>query len=79
MAGIDHVAVTDEQLRTARHAYYAAISYVDERIGDVLGALADSGLRDDTIVLFTADHGELLGERGLWYKMAFFEPASRIP
>lgn len=79
MAGVDDVELTDEQLRTARHAYYAAISYVDERIGEVLGALAETGLRDDTIVLFTTDHGELLGERGLWYKMAFFEPAARVP
>jgi choline-sulfatase len=79
MAGIDDIELTDAQLRTARHAYYAAISYVDERIGEVLGALAESGLRDDTIVLFTADHGEFLGERGLWYKMAFFEPAARVP
>jgi choline-sulfatase len=79
MAGFDDMELTDEQLRTARHAYYAAISYVDERIGEVLGALAESGLRDDTIVLFTADHGELLGERGLWYKMAFFDPAARVP
>ena len=66
-------------MRRARHAYYAAISYADERIGEVLGALAESGLRDDTIVLFTADHGEMLGERGLWYKMAFFEPSARVP
>ena len=79
MAGIDDVELTDEQVRTARHGYYAAISYVDERIGEVLGALAESGLRDETIVLFTADHGEMLGERGLWYKMAFFEPAAHVP
>jgi choline-sulfatase len=79
MAGIDEAGLTDAQVRRARHAYYAAISYVDERIGEVLGALAESGLRDDTIVLFTTDHGELLGERGLWYKMAFFEPAARVP
>ncbi len=79
MAGIDDVELTDEQLRRARHAYFAAISYVDERIGEVVAALAESGLRDDTIVLFTTDHGELLGERGLWYKMAFFEPAARVP
>jgi choline-sulfatase len=45
----------------------------------VLGALAESGLEDDTIVAFTADHGEMLGERGLWYKMAFFEDAARVP
>ena len=79
MAGFDDVELTDEQLRTARHGYYAAISYVDERIGEVLGALRECGLQDDTIVLFTADYGELLGERGLWYKMAFFEPAARVP
>jgi choline-sulfatase len=79
MAGVDDVALTVEQLRRARHAYYAAISYADERIGDVLAALAESGLRDATTVVFTADHGEMLGERGLWYKMAFFEPSARVP
>jgi len=79
MCGIDEVALTDAQVRRARHAYYAAISYVDERIGEVLDELAATGLDDDTIVLFTADHGELLGERGLWYKMSFFEPSARIP
>jgi choline-sulfatase len=79
MSGFDDVALSDERVRRARHAYYAAISYVDERIGEVLGALAETGLRDDTIVVFCADHGEMLGERGLWYKMAFFEPSARVP
>jgi choline-sulfatase len=79
MAGIDDVTLSEEQIRRARHAYYAAISYVDERIGEVLGALRETGLDQDTIVVFTADHGEMLGERGLWYKMAFFEGAARVP
>jgi choline-sulfatase len=79
MTGIDEAAVTDAQVRRARHGYYAAISYVDERIGEVLDALSAAGLAGDTIVVFTSDHGELLGERGLWYKMAFFEPAARVP
>jgi choline-sulfatase len=79
MSGIDEVALSAEDIVRARHAYYAAISYVDERIGAVLGALEATGLREDTIVVFTADHGEMLGERGLWYKMAFFEPAARVP
>src|SRR5215211_833107 len=65
MSGIDEVSLSDDQVRRARRAYYAAISYVDERIGEVLGALSAAGLADDTIVLFTADHGEMLGERGL--------------
>jgi choline-sulfatase len=79
MSGVDDLALSDDQVRRARHAYFAAISYVDERIGDVLGALAATGLDGDTTVVFTADHGEMLGERGLWYKMAFFEPSVRVP
>jgi choline-sulfatase len=79
MCGVDEAALTDEQVRRARHAYFAAISYVDERIGEVLGALREAGLEDDTLVVFTADHGEMLGERGLWFKMAFFEDSVRVP
>jgi choline-sulfatase len=79
MAGMDEVSLSDDQVRRARHAYYAAITYVDERIGEVLAALRETGLAADTIVVFTADHGEMLGERGLWYKMAFFESAARVP
>jgi choline-sulfatase len=79
MCGTDAAALSDAQIRHARHAYFAAISYVDERIGQVLGALSDSGLEDETLVVFTADHGEMLGERGLWYKMAFFEDSARVP
>ena len=67
-------------MRRARHGYYAAISYVDERIGrGARGAATRRASRDDTIVVFTADHGEMLGERGLWYKMAFFEQSARVP
>jgi choline-sulfatase len=79
MCGVDEASPTEDQVRTARHGYYAAISYVDERVGEVLGALRDGGLDDDTIVVFTADHGEMLGERGLWYKMSFFEQSARVP
>jgi choline-sulfatase len=79
MIGIDEAGVSGEQLRAARHGYYAAISYVDERIGEVLTALRDAGLDGETVVAFTADHGEMLGERGLWYKMSFFEPSARVP
>jgi choline-sulfatase len=79
MLGVDEAGLSAVQVRTARHAYYAAISYVDERIGDLLAALRDAGLGDETIVVFTADHGELLGERGLWYKMSFFEASARVP
>jgi choline-sulfatase len=79
MSAIDDVALTDEQILLARHAYYAAISYVDERIGMVLSAMRDTGLDENTVIVFTADHGEFLGERGLWYKMSFLEPSARVP
>jgi choline-sulfatase len=79
MAGIDDVELTDEQLRTVRHAYYAAVSYLDERVGEVLDAVHECAFERNTIVVFTADHGEFLGERGLWYKMSFLEPSARVP
>jgi choline-sulfatase len=66
-------------VRRARHAYYGMISYVDDLVGRLLRALAAGDREADTIVVYTADHGEMLGERGLWYKMTFFEWASRVP
>ncbi len=79
MCQVDEAGLTAEQIRRARHGYYAAISYLDERIGQVLEALRESGLEDRTTVLFCADHGEMLGERGLWYKMSFLEQSARVP
>ena len=75
----DVVAVTDEEVRNARHAYYANTSYFDSKIGTVVQALEESGQLDDTIVVVTSDHGDMLGERGLWYKMNFFEHSARVP
>jgi choline-sulfatase len=79
MIGCDARPLSDDEVRRARHGYYAAISYLDDRVGEVLDALEATGLADDTVVLFTADHGEMLGERGLWYKMSFFDGAARVP
>ena len=70
---------TEERVRNARRAYYGEISYVDDKVGQLLNALEVCGLADNTIVIFTSDHGEMLGERGLWYKMTFFEWAARVP
>jgi choline-sulfatase len=71
--------VSDEQVRNARHAYYANISYIDDKIGRLLATLRECGMADDTIVVFTSDHGEMLGERGMWYKQNFFEASARVP
>lgn len=77
--GADAQPVTDAQVRRARHAYYANLSYLDDKVGRLLDTLAACGLADDTIVVFTADHGEMLGERGMWYKQSFFEASVRVP
>jgi choline-sulfatase len=79
VCGLELQPVSEAQVRVARRAYYGAVSYVDDQIGVLLAGLADAGFADDTIVLLLADHGDMLGERGLWYKMSFFEPACRIP
>jgi choline-sulfatase len=79
MIGLDRRPLSEDEVRRARHGYYAAVSYLDERVGEVLAALAATGLDRDTFVVFTADHGELLGERGLWYKMSFLEGSARVP
>ncbi len=55
------------------------ISYCDDVLGRLLTALETSGIADNTIVIVTSDHGDMLGERGLWYKMNFYERAVRVP
>ncbi|HWT30035.1 MAG TPA: choline-sulfatase, partial [Propylenella sp.] len=72
-------AVTEKHIRDARHAYFAAISYLDEKIGELFETLATCRFADNTVVVFTSDHGDMLGERGLWFKMSFFEGSARVP
>lgn len=72
-------AATEEQVRNARRAYYGQLSYIDDKIGHIRKALADTGLDHNTVILFTSDHGDMLGEKGLWYKMSFFEQSARVP
>ena len=71
--------IPDDRIRAARRAYYAACTYVDTNIGKLLKVLEDTGLDKDTIIIFTSDHGDMLGERGLWYKMTWFENSARVP
>jgi choline-sulfatase len=79
MCGALGLEVPDAVLLNARRAHYASISYLDDKVAQLLLALETAGLKDDTAVLFMADHGEMLGERGLWYKMSFFEPSATVP
>ncbi len=77
--GLEGTHVTAAQVRAARRAYYGSVSYVDDQFGMLMQTLREAALAENTVVLVLADHGDMLGERGLWYKMSFFEPACRIP
>ncbi len=75
--GLDHL--TDEQILDGMQGYYGSIAFDNELLGKVLQQLDASGERNRTLVIFTADHGEMLDDHSLWTKMVFFDPAVRIP
>ena len=77
--GLLDPSITEDFVRTARHAYLANCSYLDEMVGTLLGTMEAIGLSRDTVVVVTSDHGDMLGERGMWFKKHFFEHASRVP
>ncbi|HLP67209.1 MAG TPA: choline-sulfatase [Rhizobium sp.] len=81
LVACDHDAfeISQEDVRRARRGYFANISYVDEKIGEIIDVLERTGMREDTVILFVSDHGDMLGERGLWFKMSFFEGSARVP
>lgn len=77
--GMLNYAFKDTDILRARRAHYGAISYVDAMIGEILDTLKATGAGSNTAIVFTADHGEFLGERGMWFKKHFFEPSLRVP
>ena len=75
----DSATMTDAAIETMRRAYYANIALIDDAVGRIVEALADTGRLDDTWIVYTSDHGELMGEHRMIAKMAFFEQAVRVP
>jgi choline-sulfatase len=70
---------TDETRRVALASYYGLVSYLDYNVGRVLAALESSGAARDTLVMYTSDHGDNLGARGLWGKYNMYEEAEGVP
>jgi choline-sulfatase len=78
--GLDRKSIRDPEHLIAMRRGFAALShYVDDKLGELLDVLDETGRRDDTIVIFTSDHGEMLGEKGLIQKRSFYDWSSRIP
>ena len=75
--GIEEVS-SEETLR-ARAAYWALVTAMDRMIGEILDALRRNDLEENTLVVYTSDHGEQVGEHGLWWKQTFYEDSVRVP
>ena len=71
--------VSEEEVLRARTAYWALVTRLDALIGQVLEALERNGLADNTLIVYTSDHGEQVGEHGLWWKQTFYEESVRVP
>jgi choline-sulfatase len=69
--------ITPDHIRRARRAYFANISYIDDKVGELLATL--KATRQEATIVFVSDHGEMLGERGQWFKMSFREGSARVP
>lgn len=82
--GINYVTsvngeMSEEQEKKAVAGYYASVSYMDAQVGKILNTLKEEGLEDNTIVIFTSDHGFHLGEHRFWMKVSLHEESVRVP
>jgi len=75
----DQYSPTEADIRNTRHAFYGMISYFDSKVGGLVAELERLGLADNTVVLVTSDHGEMMGEHGMWFKRTYFEGSTRVP
>ena len=78
--GLDKTDITDpDNLKVMHRAYYSLVSFVDHLVGELLDELEEQGLADNTAVIFTSDHGDMLGSRGMIQKRCFYEQSARVP
>ena len=71
--------LTDHQIRGARRAFYALCTHIDHQLRLIIGTLREEGLLENTVILFTCDHGDMLGDHGLWAKRVFYENVANVP
>ena len=71
--------MSEAQILGARRAVYALCTHIDHQLRVVIGTLREEGLLDETIICFTSDHGDMLGQHGLWAKQIFYEESANVP
>lgn len=69
----------NSSIRGLRQGYYAHVTYIDRKLGELLDVLEATGLMENTLIVYTSDHGELLGKFGMWWKCSLYEDSARIP
>lgn len=79
VCGLEGENLPEKAIKRARQAYFGAVSYVDDNVGKLLSVLKECGMDDNTIVVFSADHGDMLGERGMWYVLSALPPSLLRP
>ncbi len=77
--GIDQFPPSVDTIRQSRRAYYAMVTHLDAFLGEIISELHHLGLYEDTIIAFISDHGDMLGERQMWFKRTFYEPSVKVP
>jgi len=77
--GILDPPLSEERVRVARAAYFALCEHVDRLLGDLFETLQETGLAENTLVIYCSDHGEMAGEHGCWWKSNYYEGSARVP
>ncbi|WP_454855255.1 sulfatase-like hydrolase/transferase [Rhizobium binxianense] len=77
--GFDTDRIGPEETMNGRTGYFACVSYLDEILGDMMARLEAAGLLDDTIIVYSSDHGDMVGELGTWWKSGWYEGCTRVP
>ena len=70
---------SEREIRWARRAFYALCTQIDQQIGSLIGTIREEGILDETIIMFTSDHGDMLGNHNMWAKQTYYEGSSNVP
>lgn len=76
---VDICDLSEDEIRRNRRAYYGMVTYFDQKVGQIVDELDRLDMKENTIIVVTSDHGEMLGEHGMWFKRTFYDQATKVP